>query len=163
MENEVPRCPYCAEPLSENLVCKSCNFAFQRCSRCGALVVAGVNKCPQCGELIVPLKSPEPSTPASGHRGDLPVWFDPLGIGSKLLLAYFTLGAIFAAIITVFMYRARIRFINEFSDLFSQLGLSSGTGYYYDMGLAIGLTSFTLFTIGAVSLIILRVKRGKRQ
>ncbi len=163
MTDRDPRCPYCSEPLGENLVCKSCSFAFERCSRCGVLVVTGVKKCPECEELIVPLEYPEPGTSTSKRRGDLPVWFDPLGLGSKLLLVYFTLGTVFAVVVAIFMYRARLRFLDEFSDLFAELELSRGTGYYYDMGLAIAVTALVLFTIGVISLIILRVQRGKRR
>jgi hypothetical protein len=60
------------------------------------------------------------------------------------------------------MYRARLRFIKEFGNIFTELGLSS-TGYYYDMGVAIALAAFVLYTIGAISLIVMRVRRGTRQ
>jgi len=162
MENERLHCPYCANPLSENLICKSCSFAFERCSHCGILVVTGVKTCPECGEPIVCPESPALGTPTSKHRSDLPAWFDPFGFGSKTLLVCFIIGAVLAAPVSIFMYRARLRFISEFGNIFTDLGISA-TGYYYDMGITIALTAFVLYTIGAISLITLRVRRGTRQ
>lgn len=162
MENERPRCPYCTDPLSDNLVCKSCSFAFERCSHCGILIVTGVKKCPQCGEPIVSLKSLETGTPTSGRRSDLPAWFDPFGFGSKPLLVYFIIGAVLAAVVSLFMYRARLRFIKEFGYLFTDLGLSE-TGYYYDIGLVIAVGALVAYTISTVLLIVMRVRRGTRQ
>jgi|GEM_PF-3410154 len=162
MENEGPICPYCAQPLTDNLVCKSCSFAFERCSHCGAVAVTGVETCPECGEPINYPESPVPGTLASRRRSDLPAWFDPFCFGSKPLLVYYVIGAVLAAVLSVFMYRARIRFIKDYGGIFTELGLSE-TGYYYDIGLVITVGALVAFTIAAVSLIALRVRRGKRQ
>ena len=162
MENERSHCPNCAEPLSDNLICKSCSFAFERCSHCGTLAVTGVKTCPECGEPIIYPEFPAPSIPTSRRRSDLPAWFDPFGFGSITLLVYFIIGAVLAAPVSIFMYRARLRFISEFGNIFTELGINA-TGYYYDMGLAIALTAFVLYTIGAISLIALRLRRGTRQ
>ena len=57
------------------------------------------------------------------------------------------------------MYQARLRFMKDFGGIFTELGLGT-TGYYYDIGLVIAVGALVAFTIGAVSLIALRVRRG---
>lgn len=162
MNDRDPRCPYCSDLLTESLFCDSCGFAFERCSNCCTLVVAGTHKCPQCNRVIVLAEPALSDAHVSKSSADLPRWFDPLGLGSKLLMVYFILGAIAASIAAVFTYRARFRFIEEFGGAFSEFEITREAGYYYDMGFAIAVTALALFCVGAVSLIILRIQKGKR-
>ncbi len=154
-------CPYCTQPLDEKLVCESCGFQFERCGRCGALAVAGVSACPRCHSPLVPPEPPVPPIPFPPHRGDVPVWIDPLGIGSRLLTAYFIVGAVFSAVVAVFMYREREIFRREFSALSADLGFPAQITYYYDAGLFVAVTALVLFTMGAIVAIVWRRRRKR--